>query len=104
MAVDDTRVFSGFPTPVLTQLFFPKPTTTFLTCFCIGERRNYAGKEVRLNRGSNSQPPGQESDRLTAEPPGRGPFVSNSQDGNRLRKSIMLDLSKLKEFAEDKCC
>ena len=36
--------------------------TTFLTSF--------SGKKVRLNRGSNSQPPGHESDMLTTEPPG----------------------------------
>ena len=64
--------FPGFLTPVLTQLFFPKPPTTFLTCFCRGERQKYAGKKSRLNRGSNSQPPGHESDTLTTEPPGRG--------------------------------
>ena len=40
-----THVFPGLLTPVLTQLFFPKPPTTFLTCFCRGERRNYAGKK-----------------------------------------------------------
>ena len=67
-----THMFPGFLTPVLTQLFFPKPPTTFLTCFCRGERRKYAGKKSRLNRGSNSQPPGHESDKLTIEPPGRG--------------------------------
>ena len=39
MAVGDAHVFLGFLTPVLTQLFFPKPPTTFLTCFCRGERR-----------------------------------------------------------------
>ena len=72
MAVGDTHVFPGFLTPVLTQLFFPKPPTTFLTCFCRGERRKYAGKKSRLNRGSNSQPQGHESDALTTEPPGRG--------------------------------
>ena len=54
------------------QLFFPKPPTTFLTCFCRGERRKYVGKKSRLNQGSNSQPPGLESDTLTTEPPGRG--------------------------------
>ena len=54
----------------LTQLFFPKPPTTFLTWFCRGERRKYSGKIIRLNRGSNSQPPGHESDTLTTEPPG----------------------------------
>ena len=72
MAVGDAYVFPGFLTPVLTQLFFPKPPTTFLTCFCRGERRKYAGKKSRLNRGSNSQPPGHESDTLTTEPSGRG--------------------------------
>ena len=73
MEVSDAYVFPGFLTPVLTQLFFPKPPTTFLTCFCRGERRKYAGKKSRLIRGSNSQPPGHESDTLTTEPPGRGP-------------------------------
>ena len=72
MAVGDTHVFPGFLTPVLKQLFFPKPATTFLTCFCRGERRKFAGKKVRLNRGSNSQSPDHESDTLTTEPPGRG--------------------------------
>ena len=72
MAVGDAHVFPGFLTPVLTQLFLPKPPTTLLTCFCRGERRKYAGKKVCLNRGSNSQPPGHESDTLTTERPGRG--------------------------------
>ena len=35
-----THMFPGFLTPVLTQLFFPKPPTTFLTCFCRREKRN----------------------------------------------------------------
>ena len=66
MSVGDAHVFPGFLTPVLTQLFFPKPPTTFfLTCFCRGERRRYSGKKVRLNQGSNSQPPGHESDTLS---------------------------------------
>ena len=65
MAVGDAHVFPGFLTPVLTLLFFTKSPTTFLTCFCRGERRKYAGKKSRLNRGSNSQPPGHESDTLT---------------------------------------
>ena len=55
-----------------TQLFFPKPPTTFLTCFCRGERQKYAGKKSRLHQGSNIQPPGHEYDTLTTEPPGRG--------------------------------
>ena len=72
MAVGDTHVFPGFLTPVLTQLFFPKPSTTFLTCFCRVERQKYAKKQVRLNWELNSQPPSHESDTLTSEPPSRG--------------------------------
>ena len=72
MAVGEAYVFPGFLTPVQTQLFFPKPPTTFLTCFCRGERRKYAGKKSCLNCRSNSQPPGHESDTFTTEPPGRG--------------------------------
>ena len=79
MAVGDARVFPGFLTPVLTQIFFPMPSTTFLSCFCRGERRKYAGKKSRLNRGSNSQPPGHESDTLTTEPPGRAEVYRTSQ-------------------------
>ena len=81
MAVGDAYVFPGFLTPVLTQLFFPKPPTTFLTCFCRGERRKYAGKKSCLNRASNSQSPGHESDTLTTEPPGRG-MVNTEPDHN----------------------
>ena len=72
MAVGDAYVFPGYLTPVLTQLFFPKPLTTFLTCFCRGERRKYDGEKSRLNRGSNSQPSGHESDTLSTVPPGQG--------------------------------
>ena len=46
MAVGDAYVFPGFLTPVLTELFFPKPPT-FLTCFCRGERRKYAPLSYR---------------------------------------------------------
>ena len=70
MAVGDAHVFPGFLTLVLTELFFPKPLTTFLTCFCRGERRKYASKKVCLSSGSSSQPPGHESDTLTTETPG----------------------------------
>ena len=33
MAVGDAYVFPGFLTPVLTQLFFPKPQTTISTFY-----------------------------------------------------------------------
>ena len=84
MAVDDAYLFPCFLTPVLTQLLFQKPPTTFLTCICRGERRKHAGKKSCLIWGSNSQPPGHESDTLTAEPPGRDTASLNlgrSQNG-----------------------
>ena len=96
MAVSDAHVFPGFLSPVLTQLFFPKPPTTFLMCFCRGERRKYAGKKSRLNRGSNSQPLGHESDTLTTEPPGRGEGkpVCFSFCHNVLEKANLYELLK----------
>ena len=51
MAVGDAYVFPGFLTPVVTQLFFPKPPTTFLTCFCRDERRKYAGTKKVASTG-----------------------------------------------------
>ena len=54
MAVGDACVFPGYLTPVLTQLFFPKPPTTFCTCFCTGGRRKCARKKVRLDRNVES--------------------------------------------------
>ena len=71
MAVGEVHVFPGFLKPLLIQLFFPKPPTMFLTYFCRGERPKYARKKVRLNRGSNSQPTGHMSDKVTTEPHGR---------------------------------
>ena len=94
MEVDDAHLFPGFLTPVLTQLFFPKPSTTFLTCFCRDERRKYAGKKSRLNRGSKSQPPGHESDMLNTEPIGQGRLILKQWD-NVPRKnfiSVALDI------------
>ena len=73
-------MFPGFLTPVLTQLFFPKPQNTFPTCFYRGERRKYTRKKSLLNRGSNSQPPGHEFDTLTTEPPGWGPALLRRRD------------------------
>ena len=112
MAVGDAYVFPGFLTPVLTQLFFPKPPTTFLTCFC----RKYAGKKSHLNRGSNTQPQGHESDTLTTEPSGRGlwrlVFRLGVPGSNPARSLHFFNVflnpfpnnknsSKLKEFADD---
>ena len=93
MAVGDAYVFPGFLIPVLTQLFFPKPPTTFLTCFSRGERRKYAGKKVRPNRVSNSRPPGHESDALTTEPSEQGETGEKSQGESKF-KILTLPCSK----------
>ena len=77
MAVVDVNVFPGFLTPVLKQLFFPKPPTNFVIYFSRGVRRKYAKKKISLNWVSNSQPPGHESDTLTTEPPRRGKTISS---------------------------
>ena len=69
---------------------FPKPQTTFLTCFSRGKRQKYAGKKVCLRRVSNSQPPGHESDKFTTDPPRWG-----------LTKQNDFQLSTLKMFSED---
>ena len=82
-------MFPGFLTPVLTQLFFPKPPTNFLTCICRGERQKYAGKKVPLNQGSNSQPPGHESVTLDTEPPGWG-LIASELDNNELYESMIM--------------
>ena len=95
MAVGDAYVFPGFLTPVLTQLFFRKSPTTFPTCFCRGERRKYAGKKSRLNQGSNSQPPGHESDTLTTEPHRQG-FIKQI-----LKNVIKRALGKLNQIFQE---
>ena len=74
MAVGDTRVPWLSHTSTNTT-FFPKPTTTFLTCFSRGEKRKYAGKKSRFNQGLISKPPGHESDTLTTEPLGWGKLL-----------------------------
>ena len=65
MAVGDAHVFPGFLTPVLTQLSFQSHRLLF--SHASAEVR-YAGKKVCLNRVSNSQPPGHESDTARRSP------------------------------------
>ena len=103
MAVGDAYMFPGFLTLVLTQLFLPKPRTTFLTCFCRGERRKYAGKKSRLNWGSNSQPPGHESDTLATEPRGQGivPYEQiRSQEINKWNTMVIFHLYIVLHFVD----
>ena len=90
-------MFPSFLTPA--QLFFPKPPNTFLTCFCRSERRKYAGKKSRLNRGSNSQPPGHESDTLTTEPPKRGKRALDYKCSKILEYSFTRLLNKSLEIS-----
>ena len=82
MAVGDAYMFPGYLTPVLRQLFFPKPPITLVMCFCKGERGKYAGKKSHLNQGSNSQPSGHEFDTLITEPPGWGAERKALADNN----------------------
>ena len=108
MAIGDAQLFPGFLTPALTQLSCPKLQTTFLTCFCRGERRKYAGKKVPLNCGSNSQPPGHESDTFTSEPPGRcdsfelciNPFPNDKFLTRPNSKSLKMTISNWMKMAE----
>ena len=99
MGVGDAYVFPGFLTPVLTQLFFPKPPTTFLTCFCRGERRRFPRKKSRPNRGSNSQPPSHESNILTTEPSRR---VQTHKNHALFGKGLMTLKKKALENTEGK--
>ena len=46
MAVGDVYVFPGFLTPVLTQLFFPKPPTTFYSDVLTGGNREFTVENV----------------------------------------------------------
>ena len=62
-----------------------------------------AGKKVRLNRVSNSQPPGYESDTLTTEPPGQKSFdLEPRLCVNPLPDDTISPLSKVKAFADEK--
>ena len=72
MVVGDAHVFPGFLTPVLTQLFFPKPPTTFLTCFCRGERRRKESSPQQCcidgsSTGDTSTPDGSKGDTSTPD-------------------------------------
>ena len=57
------------------QPIFPRPPTTFLTCFSSSEWQKYARKKVCINPVSNSQPPGHEYDTLTTEPSELAAFI-----------------------------
>ena len=64
MAVGDAHVFLGFLTPVITQLSFQSHRLLFSHASAEVKGEKFDGKKVRLNRVSNSQAPGHESDTL----------------------------------------
>ena len=72
MTVGDAYVFSGFLTPVLIQLSFQSHQLLFSHASAEVRGENMPQRKVRLNRGSNSQPSGHESDTLTPEPSKQG--------------------------------
>ena len=101
MAVGDAHVFPGFLTPVLTQLFFPNPPTTFLTCFCRGEtpERKVASTGDRTRNHLVMRPM-----RLPLSHPGGAPFgkVYNLPFGKGLSQSVVALLLNLQNSGENK--
>ena len=93
MAVGDAYVFPGILTPVLTQFFFSFQSHRLLFSHASAEVRGENTPEIksRLNRGSNSQPPGHESYTLTTEPPGRG-FQKAFRENPKFQKFFFLKL------------
>ena len=76
MAAGEAYVFPGFLTPVLRQLSFQSHQLLFSHASAEVRGENTPERKSGLNWGSNSQPPGHESDMLTTEPPGRGGLFS----------------------------
>ena len=68
MAVGDAPVFPDFLIPVLTQLSFQSHRQLFSHASPEVRGENTPKKKVSLDRVSNSQAPGHESDTLTIEP------------------------------------
>ena len=64
MAVDDALCVSWLSYTTTNTTFLSKATDDFSH-----SSAEVRGKKIRLNRESNSQPPGHESDTLTTEPP-----------------------------------
>ena len=72
IAVGDANMFTGILTPVLTQISFQSHRLLFSHASA-EVRGKIHRKQISLNRIWNSQPPGDDSDTLTTEPPWRGP-------------------------------
>ena len=89
MVLTYAHVFPGLLTPVLTQLFFPKLLTTFLTCFSRGQRRKYAGNKVRLNQGSNVNSTNQASNVCRR--------TTSRSDNNNPRKNVNNNMTMQKK-------
>ena len=63
MAVGDAYVFPGFLTPVLTQLFFPKPPTTFLTWHVESYETNISNEKMTVLQEDYKNEPTKENDK-----------------------------------------
>ena len=73
MAVGDAHVFSDFLTPVVKQLSFQSHQLLFSHASALVRGRNKPERKFDSTE-YQSQPPGQESARLTTEPSLRGPW------------------------------
>ena len=84
-------MFPGFFTRVLTQLFFPKQPTTFLTRFCSGERQKKKKKTPERNVAST----GDRTHNHQIMSPTRSPL---SHPGGALSSSPSFSCKKLRHF------
>ena len=102
MAVGDAYAFPCFLQSVLTQLSFQSNRLLFSHASPEVRGENTAGKKVRLNRVSNSQPPGHESDTLSTEPAGRGALILTLNILNNVNEmfNFKVAISKLIWLAE----
>ena len=94
MSVGDAHVFLGFLMPILTQFSFQSHQLFFSHASEV-RGKNYAGKKKKacLNRVSNSQPPGHESDMLTTESSGRATKTDVDLDLYIVRKTSFMKAS-----------
>ena len=86
MAVGDTCVSRLSHTSTNTN-FFPKPPTSFLTCFSRDERRKYAEEKFCLNSVLNPQTPGHESYMLTTNPAKFSPNWPSGLGGEDVKRN-----------------
>ena len=84
-----------FLTPVLTQLFFTKPPTTFLTCFCRGERQNMLERKSASTRSQTHNHQAMSPTRSPLSHPYRanllfGKYISFTKGKTKTRKKKLM--------------